>query len=78
MMKMLVRDKIVCFKDFGISLLLPCYSSPDGSQHPLHTTSDAMPGGDGLGHVVISDGGGGRGRLIFLYKMYKVIKLGIL
>ena len=56
MMKRLVRDKIVCFKDFGISLLLPCYSSPDGSQHPLHTTSDAMPGGDGLGHVVISDG----------------------
>ena len=66
MMKMLVRDKIVCFKDFGISLLLPCYSSPDGSQHPLHTTPDAMPGGDGLGHVVITDGGGGgRGRLIF-------------
>ena len=65
MMKRLVRDKIVCFKDFGISLLLPCYSSPDGSQHPLHTTPDAMPGGDGLGHVVISDGGGARGRLIF-------------
>ena len=78
MMKRLVRDKIVCFKDFGISLLLPCYSSPDGSQHPLHTTPDAMPGGDGLGHVVISDGGGGEGEAIFLYKMYKVIKLGIL